>query len=201
MRSRAFLYESIMNLDGDMYSFTRDGNGCLSWVVSYSSRNSHVKNCYYSEISSSTCSVSRQIAGKEPKRTLAKKKEKISSCSASKEIARKKLSTFMHKICCRMMQLFGRGIPIYLFLIENVNMDMRISAVPRRPASLDSGIQSSDASSYSDVQTLFINARLFITQRNKLWTKKLFLKPDTVERRVSCKHAHRESEWESRLWN
>ena len=30
MRSRAFLYESIMNLDGDMYSFTRDGNGCLS---------------------------------------------------------------------------------------------------------------------------------------------------------------------------
>jgi len=34
--------------------------------------------------------VSRQIAGKEPKRTLAKKKEKISSCSASKEIARKK---------------------------------------------------------------------------------------------------------------
>jgi len=32
----------------------------------------------------------------------------------------------MHKICCRMMQLFGRGIPIYLFLIENVNMDMRI---------------------------------------------------------------------------
>jgi len=79
------------------------------------SPDSHVKNCYYSEISSSTCSVSRQIAGKEPKRTLAKKKEKISNCSASKEIARKKLSTFMHKICCRMMQLFGRGIPIYLF--------------------------------------------------------------------------------------
>jgi len=74
--------------------------------------------------------VSRQIAGKEPKRTLAKKGKDKQLFSVERNCKEKKLSTFMHKICCRMMQLFGRGIPIYLFLIENVNMDMRISAVP-----------------------------------------------------------------------